>query len=124
MTVFLPPLLLMHRDWQLFDDFLTLYFKNRAGRFFVDRGDYDLTSSGDDSALVPLDVTNWEYVVKPGCAVDMTAVVRRIPQDLNGALHCPSCTHAVQKMTCERNAGNKWYVNAHVLTSFLSLCLP
>lgn len=79
---------------QDFDCLLKLYFKHQAGSVFVDRGDYDLTSTGTESFVTPIDSKQWNAVVKPGRSLNMNAILRRALKD-NGPRKCPSCQESV-----------------------------
>lgn len=79
---------------QDFDGLLKLYFKHQVGRAFVDRGDYDLTSTGTESFVTPIDSKQWNVSVKPGRSLYMNAILRRSLKD-NGPRKCPSCQQSV-----------------------------
>ncbi|THH12861.1 hypothetical protein EW146_g7299 [Bondarzewia mesenterica] len=67
---------------KLFDRLLRLYFSNRAGRSYVERGDYDLTLQLNDALVDP---ATWSFHVKPGTSINMNAVLKIRASNLNVA---------------------------------------
>ncbi|EIM82301.1 uncharacterized protein STEHIDRAFT_160850 [Stereum hirsutum FP-91666 SS1] len=76
------------RTWSDFDAFLRFYFRQRAGRQLVERGDYDLSSQTDDTLIPPA-----EWTILPGSAINMNGLIRRrlLSQATEKTAICPSC---------------------------------
>ncbi|EIM87748.1 uncharacterized protein STEHIDRAFT_155122 [Stereum hirsutum FP-91666 SS1] len=73
------------RTWPEFDEFIRFYFRRRGGREFVERGDYDISSSSSNLTIEP---TRWK--VSAGDSINMNALLHR----LQGTMiidRCPSC---------------------------------
>lgn len=104
----LPHTTLFANIQQLFDNLLKLYFANRAGESFVERGDYDITVSNDISHIAPIESAQWGDVVKPGSALAMNAILRREKKDL---CYCPCCSRVIlESALMEPGSSIKWSV--------------
>ncbi|EIM80581.1 uncharacterized protein STEHIDRAFT_115473 [Stereum hirsutum FP-91666 SS1] len=86
------------------DGLLKLYFKDRVGRGFVDRGEYELTIVGNDSTPTPINPMEWRRAVHPGSNVGMNAVIRRKVQT-TGSCYCPSCKRTMDEVAPQRKGG-------------------
>ncbi|PSR84398.1 hypothetical protein PHLCEN_2v5455 [Hermanssonia centrifuga] len=81
--VFVP---IQHCGSQIeFHQYLKFFFRNRAGRTFVDRGNYDLTAQSTNQLVIH---QSWAESVKPGMALVMSALVKVSKSD-RGV--CPKC---------------------------------
>lgn len=87
---------------QVFDGFLKLYFRDRAGSMFVRQGDYDLMADADNQLI---DDTTWSAMVRPGKLVNMSAILRL---RLHDRRLCPSCRKLNIATDMELNGGIKW----------------
>lgn len=68
------------------DEFLRFYFRKRAGRQLVERGDYDI------SAQNGILIQSAEWTILPGSAINMTAHLHRHPHsESSEKAICPSC---------------------------------
>lgn len=88
---------------QFFDGFLKFFFKDKPGSRFVDRRDYELSTSDGEPLLIPTDsVAEWKSRIKPGAVIEMNAVLRLLTRT-SYDLICPSCNkfhespHALSK---------------------------
>lgn len=105
--VSLPHSTLFANIQQLLDNLLKLYFANRAGESFVERGDYDITVSDDISHIAPIKSAQWGDVVKPGTALAMNAILRREKKRL---CYCPCCSWVIESGSMEPGSSIKWLV--------------
>lgn len=78
---------------QAFERLVKLYFEHKVGRSFVDRGDYDLTTTDGDSVSTPIHSGRWKSIVKPGRSLYMNAILRQTKGI--GPRKCPSCQNSV-----------------------------
>jgi hypothetical protein len=71
----------------MFGNFLRTFFKHRAGRSYVDRGDYELMTN--DSLII--NPTTWDTIIKPGVTINMNAILRLLGLDDSDSRRCPGC---------------------------------
>ncbi|KAE9403018.1 hypothetical protein BT96DRAFT_1017253 [Gymnopus androsaceus JB14] len=85
-------------SWELFDGIMKLYFKQRAGSQYVQRGDYVVTLTSTPTSNIPqtLDKSTWAERVDPGSTINMDMVIQQ-PYKVSGerlrTLYktCPNC---------------------------------
>ncbi|KAJ7592827.1 hypothetical protein C8J56DRAFT_483464 [Mycena floridula] len=81
-----PIPLVLCQTWEMFVGVLLLMYRTRAGRRYIDNGDFDLTSNGSEH----IDPTTWNSVVKAGLRFKMSALLRiNLTED---SRQCPSCS--------------------------------
>ncbi|KAI5836806.1 hypothetical protein DFP73DRAFT_570522 [Morchella snyderi] len=106
------------QQWEDFRTILPMFFRDSAGKSFVEKGEYDIMNEENGALLRP---ENWSYTVRAGMTFSMAIVLRKTIVKGENDYRCPACKtryirpgdtatgHGLERVQCVDKYCRRWF---------------